>query len=142
MKPLVLPGRLDALEQVADYVHAAAAEAGFDQKTAYRLHLAVDEVATNTVTHAYEEKGIEGNLYLEAEITAQELRLHLEDDGIAYDPTQKSDPSDLDRPLEERKVGGLGIFLAKRNVDALLYERRGARNRMTFVLRRTASQTN
>jgi serine/threonine-protein kinase RsbW len=136
MRPLELPGRLESLDQVADYVRAAAAEAGFDQKVAARLHLAVDEVATNIVTHAYAEQGIDGRLYLEAELDGEALRVHLEDTGVAYDPTKREDPADLDKPLEERGIGGLGIFLARRNVDALRYERRGDRNRLTFVLRR------
>ena len=139
MKPLTLPGRLAALDAVADYVRAAAAEAGFDSKVAARLHLAVDEVATNTITHAYAEQGIAGNLYLETEFDGQTLRVHLEDTGLPYDPTRRADPADLDRPLEERQAGGLGIFLARRSVDALLYERRGDRNRVTFVLHRPAS---
>jgi serine/threonine-protein kinase RsbW len=136
MHPVVLPGTLEALEPLAEFVHAAAAEAGFDRRIAARLHLAVDEVATNTITHGYQERGLSGQLYLSAEIDAETLRLHLEDTGPAYDPTQRETPKDLDRPLEERGVGGLGIFLAKRNVDAFLYERRGDRNRVTFVLNR------
>ena len=136
LQPLELPGTLDALEPLAEFVHAAAAEAGFAKPVAYRLHLAVDEVATNTIMHAYEERGIQGRLYLTAEIDPGALRIHLEDTGVPYDPTQKETPADLDKPLEERGIGGLGIFLAKRNVDAFLYERRGDRNRVTFVLNR------
>ena len=139
MTPLVLPGRLDSLEQVAEFVQAAAREAQLDGKTAYRLQLAVDEVATNIVVHAYEEKGRTGELHLGAAIDASELRLHLEDTGEAYDPTARPDPTNLDQPLEEREIGGLGLFLARRSVDELLYERRGDRNRMTFVIRRPVS---
>ncbi len=135
-KELVLPGTLEALEPLGDFVRAAAAEAGFDRQAAGRLHLAVDEVATNTITHGYSERGLTGQLYLSAEHDADVLRIHLEDTGPAYDPTQRADPADLDLPLEERGVGGLGIFLARRNVDAFLYERRGDRNRVTFVLNR------
>lgn len=140
-KTLELPGTLDALEPLAGFVHAAAAEAGFEKPAAYRLHLAVDEVATNTITHAYAERGVQGRLYLVAEIDPAALRIHLEDTGEPYDPTQQAAPADLDRPLEERGLGGLGIFLARRNVDAFLYERRGDRNRVTFVLNRPAPST-
>jgi serine/threonine-protein kinase RsbW len=136
MQPVQLEGKLASLEAAGDYVHAAAAEAGLDKKAAYKLHLAVDEVATNTIMHAYEERGIQGRLHLTAEIDPGALRIHLEDTGVPYDPTQKEAPADLDKPLEERGIGGLGIFLAKRNVDAFLYERRGDRNRVTFVLNR------
>jgi len=135
MSELILPGTLDSLEQVADFIHAEAAAAGFDKKAAYRMHLAVDEVATNVVTHAYEEKGVEGNLYLFSEHDASGLTIHLEDTGEPYDPTQRGDPDDLNKPLEERGIGGLGIFLARKNVDTLRYERRGDRNRMSFFMK-------
>ncbi len=138
MTPLILPGELGSLDRVADYIRAAAVEAGLDARVIARLQLAVDEAATNSVTHAYAEQGIQGQLYLAAELDAHELRIHLEDTGAAYDPTRRPDPTDLDKPLEERRIGGLGIFLARRNVDALRYERRGDRNRLTFVVRRPA----
>lgn len=133
---LVLPGTLDALEPLGDFVRAAASDAGFDSTVAGRLHLAVDEVATNVITHAYEERGLKGEIHLIAETDSAALRIHLEDTGVPYDPTKQEDPADLDLPLEERGIGGLGIFLAKRSVDAFLYERRGDRNRVTFVLNR------
>lgn len=138
MSPLVLPGRLESLEQVAEFVHAAAREAQLADKVANRLQLAVDEVATNVVMHAYQEKGRDGELYLAADIDAGALRLHVEDTGEAYDPTTRPDPTNLDAPLEEREIGGLGLFLARRSVDELLYSRRGDRNRMTFVVNRPA----
>ncbi len=139
MTTLTLPGILDSLDEVAAFVQAAAREANFDAKTAYRLQLAVDEVATNVVVHAYQEKGLDGQLYLAAECDEHALRIHLEDTGEPYDPTTRPDPTNLDQPLEEREIGGLGLFLARRSVDDLRYERRGDRNRMTFVVNRPAA---
>ncbi|HSY52812.1 MAG TPA: ATP-binding protein [Opitutaceae bacterium] len=139
-KSIVLPGALESLGPLADFVHAAARETGLDQKAAYRLHLAVDEVATNVITHAYAEKGVQGSIHLHAQVDPDALRIHLEDTGEPYDPTVQSDPEDINLPLEERGVGGLGIFLAKRNVDGFHYERRGDRNRVTFVVKRPPGQ--
>jgi anti-sigma regulatory factor (Ser/Thr protein kinase) len=139
MTALTLPGRLESLDQVAEFVQAAAHEAHLDTKAAYRLQLAVDEVATNVVTHAYQEKGLEGQLYLTAEIDEHALRIHIEDTGQPYDPTTRPDPTNLDQPLEDREIGGLGLFLARRSVDELRYERRGDRNRITCLIRRPAS---
>ena len=62
MKPLVVPARLDSLQDIRKYVQTAAAEAGLDKKDAYRLALAVDEVTTNIVTHGYAEVGREGTV--------------------------------------------------------------------------------
>ena len=139
MTSLTLPGRLESLDQVAEFVQAAAQEAKLPAPAAYRLQLAVDEVATNVVTHAYGEKGIEGEIHLRCECDAATLTIHVEDTGEPYDPTTRPEPTNLDRPLEEREIGGLGLFLARRSVDELRYERRGDRNRMTFVVRLPAS---
>ena len=134
MEPLTVAGRLDSLGAIAQYVLAAAAAAGLDKKAAYKLRLAVDEIATNIIIHGYQKAGQSGVLVCEAILNDQALTISLEDTGIAYDPTAKPYPDDLDKPLEERRIGGLGVYLAMQNVDQLLYERIGNRNRNTFVV--------
>lgn len=67
MEPLIVSGTLDSLGAIAQYVMAAAAAAGLDKKTSYNLRLAVDEIATNIVTHGYEEAAREGVLALRTE---------------------------------------------------------------------------
>jgi anti-sigma regulatory factor (Ser/Thr protein kinase) len=140
MEPLTVPGTLDSLGPVADYVKMAAAEAGLDKKASYRLRLAVDEIATNIVTHGYAEAGREGNLTLQADIDRKVLTISIEDTGVAYEP-QIQPPDGLDSPLEERQIGGLGVYLAIQNVDKFHYERAGGRNRHTFIVTRTVAST-
>ncbi len=140
MERLSVPGTLDSLELVGKYVMEVASEAGLDRKAAYRLRLAVDELATNVITHGYEEAGLDGTIDLWAEIDDEHLTIHMEDTGSPYDPTETPTPDNLDDPLEERGVGGLGVFLAMRGVDALRYERIGDRNRIIFVVNRVAER--
>jgi serine/threonine-protein kinase RsbW len=140
MKPLTVPGTLDSLGAVAEYVKAASAAAGLSKKAAYRLRLAVDEIATNIITHGYAAAGIEGVVNLQAEIDEKTLTISVEDTGVAYDPRQRETPGDLDLSLEQREIGGLGLYLVIQNVDEFLYERVGDRNRNTFIMNRpTAS---
>ena len=138
MEPLTVPGNLDSLEAIAQYVMAAAAEAGLDKKASYKLRLAVDEIATNIIVYGYEEAGREGVVDLRADIGDRALTISIEDTGIAYDPTEKTTPEDLDKPLEERSIGGLGLYLAIKGVDKFCYERVGGRNRNILVVNRTA----
>lgn len=141
MEPLRLPGTLDSLSSIGAYVLAAAAEAGLEKKAAYRLRLAVDEIATNSIVHGYEEAGIEGMLEVQADIDEHDLTIFLEDTAGAYDPRQTMLPQDLDQPLEERQIGGLGVYLTVQGVDTFLYERVGDRNRNIFVMNRPANAT-
>lgn len=141
MDPLTVPGTLDSLETIREYVTAAATAASLDKKISYRLRLAVDEIATNTITHGYAEAGLEGVVDLWAEIDEKTLTISIEDTGVAYDPRQSEPPDDLDLPLEQRQVGGLGVFLAIQSVDKFLYERVRGRNRHTFIVKRTAASS-
>jgi anti-sigma regulatory factor (Ser/Thr protein kinase) len=135
--PLTVPGTLDALDSIRAYVDSVAGQAGLDRRVARRLVGAVDEVASNIVTHGYAEAGRAGMVHVWAEIGEQALTVVLEDTGVAYNPDLSALP-DLDMPLENRELGGLGLFLAGQKVDELRYDRVGDRNRHTFVVYRRA----
>jgi serine/threonine-protein kinase RsbW len=139
LKTLTVPGTLDSLGPIRGFVQAAAAAAGVDRKRAYRLQLAVDEIATNIITHGYAETGSEGNIELAAWLSDVALTISLEDTAIPYNPLDQAQPEALDAPLESRPEGGLGVFLAIRSVDNFLYERHGNRNRNVFIVNRMGS---
>ena len=138
MKPLTVPGTLASLALVREYVRAAAAAADLDKKRSYRLELAVDEIATNIVNHGYLEAGLTGDVEVRAENTARALTITLSDAGVPFDPRQLKRPSQIDLPMAERPIGGLGIFLAMENVDEYRYESVDGHNRNIFVVKRTA----
>lgn len=136
MDRVTVSGELDSLAIIGDLVVRAATEAGLDQKASYRLRLAVDEIATNIVVHGYEKAGRRGDIAIWSELDERDLRVILEDAAPPFDPRQAQPPPGMDLPLEERPIGGLGVFLALRGVDELRYERVGDRNRNTFVVHR------
>ncbi len=135
LEPLTIPGQPDMLTHLMDYVAFVAAAAGLDEAASYRLSLAVDEIATNIVLHGYEDAGRSGDLTIWAEADEERLVVFLEDTGEPFDPREAPKPGDLDRPLEERQDGGLGIFLALWGVDEFAYERRDRLNRCVFVVK-------
>lgn len=137
MEPLILPGTLDSLTQIGAYILEASSEAGLERKLAYRLRLAVDEIATNAVLYGYERSSTEGNLVVIAEINDSSLTIILEDTGPAYDPFDTPSPDDLDEPLDDRDIGGLGVFLAIKGVDEFRYEWIDGMNRNIFVMNRS-----
>jgi serine/threonine-protein kinase RsbW len=133
MHPATVPTTLDSLPAITEYVMAAAASAGLDKRASYRLRLAVDEIATNIIVHGYAEAGLQGALELRADIDERALTICIEDSGLAYDPRQAPVP-DTALPLEQRPIGGLGVYLAIRSVDEFLYDRVGDRNRTIFKM--------
>ncbi|WP_291993007.1 anti-sigma regulatory factor [Candidatus Accumulibacter sp. ACC003] len=129
-----IPANLAALSSIRQLVTQACQEAGLSEAASYRLTLAVDEIATNIITHGYQEHGATGDIAITIERTDHHLTVILEDTGVAYDPREQGMPTadDLDKPLSDREIGGLGVFLALQGVDRFDYQRRNAVNRNTL----------
>lgn len=90
-----------------------------DDEIQFKVRLSVEEAVENIVRYAYEN----GSGYLEAS-TAQEdnmLVITLKDAGTPFDPLAKPDP-DINAELEDRQIGGLGIFLCKQLMDGIYYQ--------------------
>lgn len=140
METLTVPGTLDSLGAIAEYVSKVAARAGLEKTAAYKLRLAVDELVSNAIIHGYEEAGLNGEIDLAASMDDSKLTLSIEDTGLAYDPTQHRLPTEdeLSKALIQRPHGGLGIYLVLDGVDELRYERIGDRNRNILIVRHEA----
>jgi len=138
MEPKSFAGTLDSLGLIREYVTSAANSAGLDKKATYGLRLAVDEIATNIIVHGYEEADRSGVLDMRVEIDTGTLTVIIEDDGVPFDPraNRLPDSEDFAKPLGDRPIGGLGVFLAFDGVDEFKYERSGGRNKNIFVVHR------
>lgn len=134
---------LDVLGAIGAFVMDAARDAGLSSRAANRLRLAVDELATNVIVHGkpLEHSG-DDEIRLVAAIDEERLTITMEDRGPEFDPRAHALPVDqLTKPLDERPIGGLGVFLAVRSVDGFDYARVGDINRSTFVVNRAAAES-
>ena len=136
LKPLTVPGKLESLNAIANYVMNAASLAHLDKQTTYKLRLAVDEIATNIIQHGYTEPDLTGQIICSAQLDYHHLKIVLEDWGLAYNSPKHLPPNNLQESLIARPIGGLGIYLAIKNVDDLQYARIGDRNRHSFIVKR------
>jgi serine/threonine-protein kinase RsbW len=134
MGSITVPGTLDSLAAIRNYIMEAAEAAGIDKKAAYRLCLAVDEIATNSIVYGYEQTGIQGSLDVQVVVDDKTFKIVLEDTGPAFDPRMRPPPDDLEVPIDKRSTGGLGIYLAVEGVDEFAYERSADRNRNIFIV--------
>jgi serine/threonine-protein kinase RsbW len=109
-----------------------------------RLQIILDELFTNVVNYGYDSAAGEGHPdgHIEVALSLEADRLIIEfvDDGCPFDPLA-SPPPDLDLPVEERQIGGVGIAIVRALVDEAEYRRDGNRNRLILgrtVLRQPA----
>jgi anti-sigma regulatory factor (Ser/Thr protein kinase) len=142
MPTITMPGELTSLDAIGDFVLEQARLAGLDKHATYQLRLAVDELATNSVVYGYQQNNLTGDIVVSADIDEQSLTVVIEDAAAPYDPLQrdlKQVQQNFDKPLEDRPIGGLGIFFVRQAVHDFQYEWRNGRNCNTLIVHRPAA---
>ena len=93
------------------------------------IHLVVEEVVMNIVNYAYPDAT---NDYLSVEIMCDEksITLRFSDGGVPFNPLEKEVP-DISAPIEQRPIGGLGIYMVLNKMDSVDYEYTGGENILT-----------
>jgi serine/threonine-protein kinase RsbW len=115
---LCVSAELKNLGFVRDYVAQRAAILGVDQDALYDVILAVDEAVTNIVVHGYQ--GQAGNIEITVRRVGDALVVRLEDSAVPFNP-HCVPPPDLSLSLEERPIGGMGVYMMKRLVDRVIH---------------------
>jgi serine/threonine-protein kinase RsbW len=107
------------------------------------MHVVLDELLQNIIAYGFGGRrggGGGGEVTVEAELRADRVCVTLTDDGRPFDPFGMAAP-DTALPVEERRIGGLGIHLVRRMMDEVSYHRRADRNVVVLVKRLTGGMT-
>ena len=115
---ILVHAELQNLGVIRRFVQETAIALGSDPKAVADMLQAVEEVAANIVVHGY--RGQPGDIEVEVSLEKAVLVIRLRDRAILFDPTSVP-PPDLTRPLEERRLGGLGVHLARHFTDSMTY---------------------
>lgn len=133
---IILRGELSELRRLAAAVEDFVARNGLPRDLAFRFNLCFDELITNVVSHGYGDGNAGGHeIRVRLEIEGQELRAEVEDDAGAFDPFVEAPPPDQDGDLENRRVGGLGVFLVGRMMDHASHRHEDGRNLILLAKR-------
>ena len=123
------------LEAVNDFIHEQIKPFSCQSQTLFQIDLAVEEIYVNIAHYAYSpDKGtvqIDCSVEKTADAPAK-VTVSFTDSGKAFNPLEKPDP-DITLSVEEREIGGLGIFLTKKYMDSVLYERKDNQNILTLT---------
>ncbi len=102
-----------------------------DDDLCFKIRLSVEETVENVVNYAYKE-GL-GYIEIETKKDGNQLSIILKDGGKPFNPLEKSDP-DVTLSVEERPIGGLGIFLCKQMMDEVQYSFKDGCNVLTMKI--------
>ena len=119
MAELSLWAESSDLVDIRCFVEEAGRDLGLDDSSVYALQLAVDEACTNVIMHAYEGRG--GRLDLYIDVVDDRIKVVIRDWGRAFDPSTIPAP-DVDAPLEQRPIGGVGLFLMRQMMDRVDFQ--------------------
>ncbi len=135
MRSITVPSDKNLVYEVQEFVEDCLSDHGASPKTLMQLELVVEEIFVNIASYAYNPPG-SGDVEISCDVEEDMMKVVLtfSDEGPEFDPLVREDP-DITLDAKDRPIGGLGIFLVKKNVDGINYRREGGRNILTVEKR-------
>ncbi len=131
-REILVKSTTDNLALIREFTKSAAEECNFSEETAGKIILAVDEACTNIIKHAYKYSP-EGNINISFKFESGKIIISITDEGKHFDPAQIPEP-DLIQFQEQKRSGGLGMFLMKKLMDEVKYSTlTGNKNQVVLV---------
>ena len=131
MKELTIEAKIENLEEVLAFVDEQLERLNCPVRQKTHLDVAVEELYVNIAQYAYDPEI--GWVKLEIEVNDDPLSVSITfiDNGKPYDPLAKKDP-DISLSSDERQIGGLGIYMVKKNMEDVRYECKNGSNILTI----------
>ncbi|MCK9414292.1 MAG: ATP-binding protein [Prolixibacteraceae bacterium] len=123
---LKVENRLDELNRVASFLNDLGVEWALNERLVNSLNLVLEEALSNIILYGYNDE-LRHTIEIYFKNLGDEIFISIVDDGMAYNPTLRPDP-DISLSVEDRPVGGLGVFLIKKLMDSAEYLREGNKN--------------
>jgi len=123
MRTANFQAKYENLDAIREFVAQAAVDAGLSETGVYAVQLAADEACSNIIEHAYEDLS-GGEIECSCSENGKDLVMIFRDHGKYFDPASVPEPV-LTGSLNERQIGGLGIFLMNHLMDEVHYESMG-----------------
>ena len=134
-----LDGDLREIAGIAARIDEFCAAKALAPHIAYAVNLAIDEILTNTIGYGYDDEAAH-RIELIVDLVGDKVVAVIVDDGRAFDPSLGRDV-DVEMPIEERTLGGFGLFLVQQMMDGVAYRRRDGFNIVTLTKSTAAEET-
>ncbi len=128
----IFQAKLESLNEMMQWVREHSSEAGFSVEETRKLELAMEEALVNVIQHAYKDE--KGPIEIICTIPSEKwIQFTIMDKGQPFNPLLQSKKIDLQKSLEERPEGGVGILLILQYMDEVHYERQHSYNVLTLI---------
>lgn len=127
MEQIIVEATVENLPKVTDFIIESLEEMNCKPRIMMQMELVIEELFVNVAHYAYTPNVGNCTVQKEFEENPRGISVTFIDSGIPYNPLEHKDP-DTSLGVEEREIGGLGIFLVKKNVDKISYEHKDGQN--------------
>ena len=131
MQTVTIETRLDELTRLTEAVENLGEQENWSLALVGKVNLVLEELAINTINHGHDEGLHEITVTFNS--TDEALTIDVVDDGKPFDPLHDAPIPDVNAPIHERPIGGLGVYLVRKLMDELTYRREEGRNHLTLV---------
>ena len=128
---IVLRNKIEEIVRMTEFVDEISRELNLSVEDSFNIRLAIEEAVTNVIMYAYPQT-VEGDILLSAREEGDVIVFQLVDSGNEFDPTLQPD-ADVTSSLEDREIGGLGIFLIRQLMQSVSYSRIDGKNVLTMI---------
>lgn len=127
MKELTVEATVESIAVITEFVDEQLAQYDCPMKAQAQIDIAIDELFSNIVHYAYHPGT--GPATVRVEVLQEPLAVVITfiDQGVPYDPLAKEDP-DVTLSAQDRQIGGLGIYIVKKNMNEITYEYKDGKN--------------
>lgn len=134
MNEMTIAAKVENIPAVTAFVDERLEALDCPLKAQMQIDIAIDELFGNIAHYAY-QPGM-GPATVRVEVVQDPLSVVITfiDHGVPYDPLSKADP-DVTLSAEEQEIGGLGIYMVKKTMDAISYEYKDGQNILTLKKR-------
>lgn len=129
-KSLTLKNDISELKRLKEAVSGFGAGSSLPYETVNDINQVLEEVVSNIIYYGYRDSK-EHDIDVDFKIDGREITLKVSDDAEAFNPLEVPEP-DISKPVEERRIGGLGVYIARKFADKIEYARQGSRNILTI----------
>ena len=129
-KSIILTNDISEISKLNEFVEEIGNEFSLTPDVVFNVNLVLEEAIVNVINYAYPKEKHE-SIYLSAQLHEGSIVFVLTDTGMQFDPT-KAPEADITLSLEDRPIGGLGIFLIRQIMNEVSYERIEGKNVLTL----------
>jgi len=136
---VTVKNRIEDLLRVNSVFESFATQHDIGGRLRYHLLVSIEEILTNIIKYGFDEEGIHP-IHVTFRHHHGQIEMEFEDRGREFNPLEIGEP-DLDSPIENRQLGGLGIHLVRQMMDEAKYRREGDRNILMLRKAKSTSST-